>query len=54
MIFSVAQLLESFLAPTPKQEKAKEYHTLPAIKILLDWICADKQLFADSALKSPS
>lgn len=48
------QLLDSFLASTPKQEKAKEYYTLPAIKVLLDWMCADKQIFADPILNVPT
>ncbi|XP_074654858.1 uncharacterized protein LOC141908640 isoform X2 [Tubulanus polymorphus] len=56
MLNFTVSLLDQFLCNIPKQEqKAKDYHTLPAIKLLLDWVklndqCLTKQTFKNSAI----
>ena len=48
-------VLENLLHHTPKQEaKAKEYHTLPVIKVLFDWLHTDRDLVGREAFKNSS
>jgi len=45
--------LDMMLQCTPKQEsKAKEFHTLPAIKTIFDWLRLDHDLLSSSAFKN--
>ena len=49
----LVSLLEIMVHHTPKQEtKAKEYHTLPALKVLLDWLRTDSQLLSTPELRT--
>ena len=53
-LFTVS-LLDSLLHYTPKQEaKARDYHTLPALKILLDWLHTESELFNRPVFKNTS
>ncbi|KAK2159240.1 hypothetical protein LSH36_156g11043 [Paralvinella palmiformis] len=56
LVFNMTMsLLEVLLNVTPKQEvKTKDYHTLPSIKVLLDWIHADKDIINSPDSKMPS
>ena len=53
LFFFLVLMLEQLLEHTPKQEqKAKEYHTLPALKIVLDWLRIESHLLAHPILKN--
>ncbi|XP_064649386.1 nonsense-mediated mRNA decay factor SMG7-like [Lineus longissimus] len=39
-------LLDNLLHSTPKNNKAREYHTLPAIKLIMDWLKVNQDLLS--------
>ena len=48
-------MFDGMLQSTPKQEvKAKEYHTLPVIKVILDWLLSETELLSHATFKKHS
>ena len=48
-------MFDGMIQSTPKQEvKAKEFHTLPVIKIILDWLLSETDLLTHAVFKKHS
>ena len=55
VVMVAVSMFDGMIQSTPKQEvKAKEFHTLPVVKIILDWLLSETDLLTHAVFKKHS